>query len=283
MTDTTKTILLLGVTGGVGADAARLMMAQGYHVIATCRQASQQTSLVSDGLCHKAIILDLAKIDTIQNAFASLPELGITQLDAIVNCAAILIANPLETVELSEVERIFQANVYGTLKVVQLAIPLLRPRKGRIVLVGSLSGSFVMPMTGIYSASKFALEAMCDGMRRELYPWGIKVSLIKPGAIDTKMFRGHLDHVQEELDALSGPNSTLYRPLFEAHANSIPLTLKTAVSSEQVASYVVKALTAARPAARYYPSMESKLVRYLTPLMPDSWLDWFAAKVFPLK
>ena len=277
-----KTVLLMGATGGVGAEAGRMLVAGGYHVIATCRKQQQADELVASKLCHVALLMDLADNDSIDSVFAEMTRMGVPSLAAIVNCAAVLSGAPLEIVSAREVEGIFRANVFGTLRVVQLAIPLLRPDRGRIILVGSLAGSFVMPLTGAYSASKFALEGLCDGLRRELYPWGIQVSLIKPGAIDTRMYQAHLEDVDRNLKRKMTGVEALYRPLYAAHALSIPKTRKMAVSTERVASYVITALEVKRAKARYYPSLESKLVRYLTPIMPDTWLDRFAAKVFPL-
>jgi NAD(P)-dependent dehydrogenase (short-subunit alcohol dehydrogenase family) len=277
----TKTILLLGATGGVGEEAARMLMAKDYYVITNYRKPAQKKALEDKGLCDKAIQLDLSDIASIEKAFETLQKDGITELDGIINCAAIQIATPLEEVSMEEVNYIFNTNLFGTLRVVQLCIPLLRPRKGRIVLCGSLAGSFVMPLTGVYSASKFALEAVVDSLRRELYPWGIEVALVKPGSIDTRMFRGHIDNMKEAYEK-SKKQGSLYVDHYAAHVASIPKTQSKIMGTtpEEVAQDCLHALESRNPKARYFPSFESKATRYLTPIIPDKILDKMSKKFF---
>lgn len=278
-----KAVLLIGATSGVGYEIVKLLRKNNFYVIATCRQEYQKSELEKTGACNQVLLLDLVDNVSIEEAFKKLQSLEITELDAIINCAAKLVGTPLETVEAAEMRGIFQANIYGTVKVIQHAIPMLRQRKGRIVLVGALAGSFVMPLTGIYSASKFALEAISDALRRELYPWEIKTILVKPGAIDTKMFRDHLKNIEMNLANLHGKNASLYGPLYKAHARSIPKALAMAVSTEKLASVVLRALTVKTPKARYYGGIDSKLVGLLAPVLPDRWLDWFARRTFVLE
>jgi NAD(P)-dependent dehydrogenase (short-subunit alcohol dehydrogenase family) len=279
MSDSKKKVLLLGVTGGVGEDVGKALVAAGYEVYATCRGAQQRDALQAGKQYQRVLLLDLGSMASIDAAFAELASAGVTRLDGLINCAAMLHGTPLEFVTEEEMHRVFQTNVFGTLHAVQRAIPLLRPARGRIVLVGSLSGSFVMPLTGIYSASKFALEGLCDALRRELYPWGIKVALVKPGAIATRMFFGHLDNVRNERAALKG-DQLLYEPLYRAHERQIPKTTALAVSTTKVAQLVMHGLTAKNPQARYFPGADSKLTGFFVRITPDSVLDWLARKVF---
>ena len=257
----------------------RALAADNYEVYATCRGAEQRDRLEAEGLYHRVLLLDLGSMASIDAAFAELTAAGVTQLDGLINCAAMLHGTPLEFVSEKEMHHVFQTNVFGTLHAVQLAIPLLRKTRGRVVLVGALAGSFVMPMTGIYSASKFALEALCDALRRELYPWGIKVVLVKPGAIATKMFFGHLEDVRRERASLQG-DEKLYEPLYRAHEESIPKATRMAVSTAKVAKLTVLGLTARNPQARYYPGIDSKLTGLFVRILPDSALDWLSKHAF---
>lgn len=278
-----KNVLLLGVTGGVGRAVAERLLDKGYQVIVTCRTEAQRQSLEAEARFRAVLTMSLSDNASIDRGFAELGDRGIVSMDAVINCAAKLHATPLEIVSAEEVQDLFQINVFGTLLVVQRAIPLLRKSQGRIILVGSLAGSFVMPMTGAYSASKFALEGLCDGLRRELYPWGIHTSLIKPGAINTRMFKDHLADVTREKNELEGEYQQYYRPLYEAHERSIPKTVKLAVSTDNVARDVMRALLDRKPAARYYPGADSKVTGKLVGVVPDGAQDWFSRKVFPLK
>lgn len=270
-----KKVLLLGVTGGVGEEVGASLVAAGYETYVTCRGAAQQAVLQATNKYTRVILLDLGNMASIDAAFAELRGAGVTSLDGIINCAAMLHGTPLEFATEEEIHRVFQTNVFGTLHAVQLAVPLLRPTRGRVVLVGSLAGSFVMPMTGVYSASKMALEGVVDALRRELYPWGIRTALVKPGAIATKMFFGHLEGVKKELAALKG-DQLMYAPLYRAHERQIPKATKLAVSTTKVAQHVMHALTSPNPKARYFSGIDSKLTGFFVRIMPDSVLDWLS-------
>ena len=276
-----KRVLLIGVTGGCGGVTGDKLVAAGYEVIVTCRDSHVEKIRASNKF-HQVIALDLASNDSVEAAFVELNRLGITRIDALINCAAIDPATPMETVSLEEMHRVYQINIFGTLRAVQLAIPLLRENGGgRIILVGSLAGSYVMPMLGIYSSSKFALEGAVDALRRELYPWNITTSIVKPGAILTAMFYDHLKSVERRLTNLQGADK-FYEPLYKAHAREIPRTQSIAVSTDEVSNDIMHALTAAKPKSRYFSGRHSKLTGLFVRFTPDSMQDWLAKKIFKL-
>lgn len=281
MAEIKKIIFLIGVTGGVGETVGKTLSAAGYDVYATCRTAAQRDQL-DNKLYKRVLLMDLASTPSVEAAFAELAAAGVTRLDGLINCAAALHGVPLELVKEEEMTKVFQINVFGTLRAIQLAIPLLRIARGRIVMIGSLSGHWAMPLTGVYTATKFVLESFCDILRRELYPWGIKVSVLKPGGIDTAMLHGHIDAVGKELQALHG-DELMYAPLYRAHARVIPLSVHTAVSTQKMADYVMHALTSKRPKARYFIGVESKFTTFLVRFMPHSVQDLFSRFVFSLK
>lgn len=282
MANPKKRALLIGVTGGCGGITGDKLLAAGYEVIATCRDSHVDKIRASGKFAH-VVALDLASNDSVEAAFGELQRLGITRIDALINCAAIDPATPMETVSLEEMHRVYQINLFGTLRAVQLAIPLLRENGGgRIVLVGSLAGSYVMPMLGIYSSSKFALEGAVDALRRELYPWHITTSIVKPGAILTAMFYDHLKSVDVRLANLQGADK-LYEKLYRAHKREIPRTQSIAVSTDEVSNDIMHALTARKPKTRYFSGKHSKLTGLFVRFTPDSVQDWLARKIFRLE
>ena len=109
-------------------------------------------------------------------------------LSGLVNNAGIAIGSPLELIPLQQLRRQLEVNVVGQIAVTQAVLPLLRRAHGRIVNMGSIAGRGTIPMMGPYSASKHALEALTDALRLELYPWGIEVSIIEPGAVATPIW-----------------------------------------------------------------------------------------------
>ena len=126
------------------------------------------------------LILDVTDSEAVTRA-----AVGIEELDALVDNAGIGIAGPLEVFPADELTRQLDVNVVGQLRVVQALLPALRRRRGRIVLMGSISGRSALPFLGAYAMSKFALEAMADALRVELAPFGIHVAIVEPGTIAT--------------------------------------------------------------------------------------------------
>jgi len=270
-------ILVLGVTGGVGQAVAQQLLAEGFEVIGTCRTVAQSRQMIAAGICTRTLLLRLDKSASIAAAFKKLTRQGVSTLDAVVNCAAVTEPKPLELADIDDVRRLFQINLFGALEVMQRAVPLLRPVRGRIVLVSSTSGSIGVPLLGAYSASKFALEALADVLRRELVPWKIGVSLVIPGGIKTGMIDRQLKEIDAELASLKpGGKSTMiaeYSTQYRQHRTVIELAEKSAVPPAQVAAEVLRAVTDPKPKARYLCGFTSRGTRTMRRMLPDAVLD----------
>lgn len=266
-------ILLLGATGGVGKAVAAALKTRGALVVASCRHEEQGKALIAEGLADQAITLSLDRQESIEQAFGELAERGIIRLSGIVNCAALTWPRPLELTALDDVRYCFETNVFGPLRLIQLALPLLRKGNGRIVLVSSTSGSLGVPLLGTYSASKFALEALADVLRRELSEWKLPVSLVIPGGIDTPMIASQYKAIDSAIGELKTPLQKVYVRQYQQHRNLIALAEKAAVTPEQVADDVIAALFSRKPKARYLCGMVAKGTRPLSHYLPDSWQD----------
>ena len=137
----------------------------------------------------RVLMLDVTDPDSIAEAGRRVSEVeGETGLWGLINNAGISVAGPLELLPLSEVRTQFEVNVIGALAVTQTFLPLLRLRRGRLVNISSIAGLTATPFLGPYSSSKFALEAMSDALRLELAPWGISVSPVEPGAVQSQIW-----------------------------------------------------------------------------------------------
>ena len=274
-------VLVIGATGGVGYATALRLKQAGFHVIATCRGETQKQKLVADGVCDIAIQLELADNASIEAAFAELEQLGIDRLSGAINCAANAHVEALETISHADVESLFQINVFGSLLAARLAIPLLRKTRGRLIMVGSVGGNLSLPLLGAYSASKFAIEAICDALRRELEPWSIRVCMVNPGAIKTSMAR---DQIRDLGEIIATPQQGIardYIPFYKRHKKMMELGYEHAVTAERVASDIVAALTDANPKARYFPGVEPAVVSRLSKYLPDRLKDSLLRQIFP--
>ncbi|NIB38883.1 SDR family NAD(P)-dependent oxidoreductase [Pseudomaricurvus alkylphenolicus] len=275
-----KTILVIGATGGVGQATCRLLSDRGHRVIATCRSQEQKWQLETEKLCSYAVPMNLSSQHSMELAFETLENLAVQRLDGLINCAAITRPVPLEQMTGEDLKQIFQINVFSALTTVQLALPLLRQcsksrfdRPGKIIMVGSTGSDVVLPLLGAYSATKFALDAICDALRRELDEDGIEVSLIKPGSIKTPMMDNHLQDIDTVLENNASDDAQRYRRQYESHKKLMTLGYQQGVSAEQVAEVIIKAFDARRPKARYPVGLAPKLLSGFATLAPDALQD----------
>jgi NAD(P)-dependent dehydrogenase (short-subunit alcohol dehydrogenase family) len=196
------------------------------------------------------VILDVTDSDAVARGVA-----GIEELDALVDNAGIGIAGPLEVFPADELTRQLDVNVVGQLRVVQALLPALRRRRGRIVVMGSISGRSALPFLGAYAMSKFALEAMADALRVELAPFGIHVAIVEPGTIATPIWtkpqRSASDFSPEAAELYGERLDRFRRLAAQRSANN-------AVPADEVAKAVEHALTAKKPKTRYLVGPDAK-------------------------
>src|SRR5688572_11505531 len=185
-----KTILITGATAGIGRDAALRFARQGHTVFATGRRQEQLDSLAKEakGLDLHTMTMDVTKEADIARVRERIVEVTEGRgLDVLVNNAGYGLIGPLDVLSDADVRKQFDTNVFGLLAVTRAFVPEMRARgAGRIIHVGSMGGKITFPFMGAYNATKYALESISDAMRLELRPFGISVSLIEPGAINTE-------------------------------------------------------------------------------------------------
>src|SRR5919112_1052610 len=176
-------VLITGASTGIGHATAKRMLAYGWEVFAAARKDEDLERLRGEGFTP--IKLDVTDPETIAAAREELDERG---LRGLVNNAGVAVSGPIEFIPLDELRRQLEVNLVGQVAVIQAFLPNIREATGRIVNISSIGGRIALPMVGPYAASKHALEAVSDSLRRELRPWGIHVSLIEPGGVTTPIW-----------------------------------------------------------------------------------------------
>jgi NAD(P)-dependent dehydrogenase (short-subunit alcohol dehydrogenase family) len=264
------TVFITGATRGIGRAACERMVGAGWKVYGSVRDPDAS---VPDGVTP--IVLDVTKADTIERLDSVLPA----ELDAIVNNAGIVVSGPVEALAIEDLREQFEVNVIGQVAVTQAVLPRLRKSRGRIVFISSVSGRITTPMTGAYNASKYAIEAIGDALRQELRPWGIRVSLIEPGAVDTDMWRGALDTADETEAALSDEHRSLYSEHIAGLKKSIPTIQKQAAPVDKITAAIAKALLSSRPRARYVVGLDSKAQLGIVKGLPTPVADAVLGKI----
>jgi NAD(P)-dependent dehydrogenase (short-subunit alcohol dehydrogenase family) len=172
-----SSVLITGASRGIGRAVAVELANRGHRVIATARQPETLADLPVD----QRLRLDVTDQDSVDRAIETAG-----QIDVLVSNAGATVRAPLEGVPLAEVEKLFQLNTFGALRVAQAVLPAMRERKsGRLVFVSSIQGRLVLPVIAPYGASKWALEALAEGIALEAGHFGVKVSIVQPGAVAT--------------------------------------------------------------------------------------------------
>jgi len=209
-------------------------------------------------------------------------QAGEAGLFGLVNNAGIAVGGPLELIPLTRLRRQLEVNVIGQIAVTQAVLPLLRRARGRIVNMGSIAGRSTIPMMGAYSASKHALEALTDALRLEVYPWGIEVSIIEPGAIATPIWETS-QRISLEIEAeMPAEGKRLYHAAAERIREAVGEAAARAISPDAVVEAVLHALTAKRPKTRYLVGRDAKIRALMLKWLPDRLQDWLLKKVLKL-
>jgi NAD(P)-dependent dehydrogenase (short-subunit alcohol dehydrogenase family) len=260
-------VLLTGASRGIGRATALRLARVGWTVYATVRSATDGEALVLEaaGAAVHPLQLEVTKDEQI----AALDEALPARLDAIVNNAGIVVSGPLETLSAAELREQFDINVVGAVALTNLVLPRLRASRGRIVFVSSLSGVISTPMTGAYNASKFALEAIADAWRLELRKWGIEVILVEPAMTDTDLWRKAPETLEAEAAEMSAEHRELYAEHLDGMRKTVPRMQRMAKPVDTVAAAIEKALTAARPRARYPVGADVRVQSALSGITPD--------------
>jgi NAD(P)-dependent dehydrogenase (short-subunit alcohol dehydrogenase family) len=270
-------LLITGAARGIGRAAALRLAELGWDVHAGVRSVADGEALAAAAPSGRIVPLVLDVTDAAQLAAldAALPE----RLDAVVNNAGVVVSAPVEAVSLDDLRHQLEVNVIGPIAVTQAVLPRLRAARGRVVFVSSVSGRVATPLTGPYSASKFALEALADALRVELRPWGVKVSLIEPGAIDTDLWRNAMETADTTEAALSDTHRALYAGHIAGIRPTIKRTQKQAAPVGKVVAAIERALTTARPRARYVVGVDARVQLALRGALPTPALDAALAKL----
>ena len=246
-------VFITGSSSGIGKACVLALDKLGYDVFAGVRTMEDGQSLrqIASDRLHP-VMVDITNPEQIMAAVETVRQgLGERPLKGLINNAGIAVGGPLEFVPIDKLRHQLEVNLIGHVRLSQAFIPLLRKSQGRIINVGSIAGIFAPPLMGPYCASKYAMEAISDVLRRELRPWNIKVSLLEPGIIDTKIWEKASTQADRAIKEAPEEMIQLYGPLVELIRKHVADNQKRAQSPAVVAKAVVHALTAPHPKARY--------------------------------
>ncbi len=259
-----KVVLITGCSTGIGRDLAQRLTQAGYTVVATARKV-ETLEAISAAL---KLPLDVTSTDSVQQAVEqTLQKFG--RIDALVNNAGYGLRGVVEEISDEQARQVYEVNVFGVIRMIRAVAPLMRQQKsGRIINLSSIAGRVSTPVNGLYSSTKFALEALSDALRVELSPFGVQVVVIEPGAIKTNFLETVAAHSQQ--DTLSDSASP-YQPLYQKYFKFNAEMSQKAPGPEVVSRVIQQALEAPNPRPRYLAGLNfsGKLALYLRDFLWD--------------
>jgi NAD(P)-dependent dehydrogenase (short-subunit alcohol dehydrogenase family) len=276
MPEISKAVLITGCSTGIGRATAERLAQRGLTVYASARRPESIEDLKQVGC--RTLALDVTDEESMRAAVQEV-ERAEGAVGALVNNAGYSQSGAVETVALDDVRRQFETNVFGLLRMCQLALPAMRRQgHGRIVNVSSMGGKLTFPGGGIYHATKHAVEAISDAMRFEVRDFGVEVSVIEPGLIKTSFAETSVGSVSHE----DGPYAEFNTAVAAATAGAYegPLA-RLGGGPEAVAEVIEKAITARRPRTRYKVTASARLLMAQRALLPDRAWDAVVGTSFP--
>ena len=271
-----KNVLITGCSSGIGRATAELLNQQGYNVIATARKATDVDSLEQAGFT--SFELDMASSDSIREAVKRVRVLFGDELDVVFHNAAYGQPGALEDLPTDAFRAQFESNLFGIHELTRILLPpMIKRGKGRIILNSSVLGFVAMPYRGAYNASKFALSGWADTLRLEMRGTGIDVVLLEPGPINTRFRANAYEAFKRNIKPEDSRHARTYEQLIKNfQAASSPS--RFAMSSEETAAVVLKAVRADKPRVHYGVTFPTHLFRLLKKILPSRWLDWILSR-----
>lgn len=277
--EVSKAVLITGAGSGIGKATALRLAKAGWPVFATARRPAELKECTDAGA--SALALDVTDEASMAAAVKAV-EAKHGAVGVLINNAGYSQSGAIEAVPMAKVRAQFETNVFGLVRLTQLALPGMRRQGwGRVVNLSSMGGKLVFPGGGYYHATKYAVEALSDALRFEVKGFGIDVVLIEPGLIKSGFSEAAVSAMSWNE---SGPT---YAAFHDAVAKATkesyergPLS-KLAGVPDDVAKVIEKAIAAKSPRARYTVTASAKLLLAQKKLLTDRAWDRFLAGNFP--
>ncbi len=267
---TWQVVLITGASSGIGRECAEYLARRGHRVYGTSRWPEIRTSGVP------LLTMDVRDDGSVHRVVAELVARE-GRLDVLVNNAGIGIAGAVEETSIDEARAQFETNFFGVLRVCKAVLPTMRRQAaGLIVNVSSLAGLIAIPFQGLYSASKYAIEAMTEALRMEVAAFGVRVALLEPGDFRTE-FTANRVKTRESLE------SGIYRQSFDKALAVVEKEELNGQRPVRVAKAVERIMRRRSPALRYSvgPIFE-RLVPTLKKILPPRSYQLLMMKHFGL-
>lgn len=253
-----KVVLVTGCSSGIGLATVVELAKNNYKVYATMRDLSRKEKLVEvakqSGGTLEILQLDVTDDNSVKKTVKEIISKE-GRIDVLINNAAYGLRGTVENVTIDEIKQQFDTNVFGIIRVCQEVLPYMREQNsGHIINISSVAAVRSLPYSGIYSATKTAIEAISESMATELSLFGIKVTVIEPGPVSTDFAHRSLKY-GTRLD-----NVNPYKEIQEATKKAQEERLKTAQKPEEIAALIKEIIETENPHFRYQTREDGKQI-----------------------
>jgi len=259
-----KTAVIVGASSGIGRETALKLSAKGYRVFNLSRTPFR-------GERVRTVTADASQEGELKRAIAGIgEEVGV--IDILVYSAGFSMAAPIEYAGSGDYRYLFEVNYFGAIEAIRAALPFLKKRGGRVILIGSIGGDVPIPYDSFYSSSKAALSMLAREADVELRPSGIRVSALLPGGTSTDFTYNRRVYNAEESKSYSSSVKKASAALANIEQGGMNPSL--------VAEAVIRLAEKRNPAPVAVAGGKNMFVRYLYKLLPERVTDWAVRKKF---
>ena len=284
MAKTQKSVVITGVSSGIGFAAAKALTTSGFRVFGSVRKDDDAKRLAAElGLNFSPLIFDVTDEKAVKTAAARVRSaLNGETLSGLVNNAGIAVAGPLVYLPIDDFRKQLDINLTGVVIATQAFAPLLgvdkglKGKPGRIVNISSGSGKKASPFLAPYAASKFGLEGLSEALRQEMMVFGIDVIVIAPGMVATSIW-----DKASEIDMAPYATTAFAKSIENVRFMALKQG-KQGLPAEKIGQVVKLALTARSPKPRYAISKPS-VAKYILALLSQRTIDRMTANAIGLK
>ena len=272
-----KIILITGASSGIGKACAQAFQAKGAKVFGTTRNLKKHIDsldTVKNNDNFEMIQLDVVSCDSVKNAVEYVINKE-GRIDILINNAGFSLSGAVEDVSVEDAKKQFETNFFGAMRMINETLPLMRKQEeGLIINISSVAGFISIPFQSLYSASKYALEALIESLRIEVKPFGISTVLIEPGDVNTGFTTARV------ISNNSSKDISPYKKRFINSIDSMALNEKTAPGPQKVAKTIVKVSEMKNPPLRMQIGFQYKFVYFLKRILPERIREFFVAKLY---
>ena len=294
-----KSVIVTGASSGIGKATVIKLIQSGYQVFGLARRYDKLVNLFSSESVSKEnkkedfyipIEFDITKPETFNNVLDVIISTTANEntVYGLVNNAGYVEPGAIEDISMNNLRSQFETNFFGLVGFTKKVLPLMMIRRneeeeggggGRIVNVSSFAGLISLPLIGAYSATKFALEAVSDALRIEVWNKNIKIITINPGVIETDIYNVLKTRIDDLINNNNSNNNNGHSRFIEAYNKYFIKTNYNGLKSSVVADVICNSISSPNPKQKYIiGSTKEKIAIKLRPFIPDKLLSSLIAK-----